>query len=66
MSATYALVGFFALLFGIVMVVWPRTVARWRNSGAVNSDPTTGLVRLTRYFGGPALIILGTILMVSP
>ncbi len=63
MRLQYVVVGVFALLFGITMVVWPETVARWRNSGAVNADPTPGLVKLTRYVGGPALLILGVILV---
>jgi len=64
-SSQYAVVGVFALLFGAVMMGWPETVARWRNSGAVNSDPTPGLVKLTRYFGGPALTVLGAVLVAS-
>jgi len=61
----YAVVGVFAFLFGAVMVFWPEKVARWRNSGAVDSEPTPGLVKLTRYFGGPALIVLGAVLVES-
>ena len=58
-------VGIFALIFGVIMVVWPEKVARWRNSGAVNSEATPGLVKLTRYLGGPVLILLGSVLVES-
>jgi len=61
----YVVVGVFALVFGVIMLVWPEKVARWRNRGAVNPEPTLGLVKLTQYFGGPALIILGSILIES-
>jgi hypothetical protein len=61
----YVVVGVFALIFGVVMLVWPEKVARWRNSGAINSEPTPGLIKLTQYFGGPALVILGTLLVES-
>lgn len=65
MNLRYVVVGVFAILFGMVMTVWPENVARWRNSGAVRPEPTTGLVLLTRYVGGPALIVLGIILTLS-
>jgi uncharacterized membrane protein YedE/YeeE len=65
MALQYLVVGFFAIVFGSVMVAWPRRVARWRNSGAVTAEPTTGLVRLTRYVGGPSLVVLGLVLTLS-
>ncbi|ELZ42808.1 hypothetical protein C471_02410 [Halorubrum saccharovorum DSM 1137] len=65
MSLRYAVVGFCAALFGVVLIVWPRRVARARNSGAANPEPTTGLVRLTRYVGGPLLVGLGLFLTAS-
>ena len=65
MSLTYAAVGVSAVVFGLVMILRPESVARWRNSGAVNSEPTSGMVRLTRYVGGPSLVLLGAILTVS-
>ena len=65
MRLRYVVVGIFALIFGFIMLIWPEKVARWRNSGAVDSEPTPELVKLTQYFGGPALAILGVILIES-
>ena len=65
MRLQYVVVGVFAFVFGFIMLIWPEMVARWRNSGAVDSEPTPELVKLTQYFGGPALIILGFILIES-
>lgn len=65
MRIQYAVVGVFVLIFGVIMLIWPEKVARWRNSGAVDSEPTPGLVKLTRFFGGPALVVLGTLLVES-
>jgi len=61
----YAIVGVFVLTFGVIMLIWPETVGRWRNSGAVDPAPTPGLVKLTRYFGGPTLVVLGSLLVES-
>lgn len=65
MELRYVVVGVSVVIFGAVMVIRPRTVARWRNAGARNPEPTAGLVKLTRYFGGPSLIALGAILLRS-
>ena len=61
----YAVVGVFALAFETVMLIWSERVAPWRNGEGVTPAPTPGLVTLTRYFGGPALVALGSVLVAS-
>ncbi|MBP1986421.1 hypothetical protein [Halolamina salifodinae] len=64
MREGYVAMGLVFVALGLLMMAYPRRLGRFRNRGAVDSEPTSGLKKQIRYLGGPLVLVLGAWLTV--
>lgn len=64
MKEGYVAMGLIFVGFGLLMMAFPRRLGRFRNRGAVDPEPTSGLEKQIRYLGGPLVLVLGSWLTV--
>jgi hypothetical protein len=51
------------VIFGVLLLLYPEKMARYRNRGAKDPTPSKDLIILFRYFGGTTLTIIGLLML---
>ena len=58
----YTILAVVFLVSGSYMMLRPRKVARFRNRGSVNPEPTKGYTNFIHDIGGPIIIAVGLVM----